>query len=570
MTRHNVLPENLYNFHEIGFLMGATHSEKVVVNVRELRLNGVLRSFGMYVISIIYFFYHTYIQIDGNREMAIVIEGICANGENLSPMIIFKAKEFRVGLFDPSLPFPKDILCGHSPNGWTNNEMGLGYLKHHFGPQSLSAEKAKGQYRMIVFDGHESHVSHEFLQYCIDNRIIAFCLPLHSTNHLQPLDVGIFGPYKNYYAQVLEKEFRYGRYGVSKANFWEFLSQARAKAFTIQNIKSAFATTGIHPLDRYIALRKVPAYDPIKHPDPKFMYDDQPISNSQKHTYILESPTTQILSESEATSIPENHTPERQIPKSQNTRSLLHTRKRRSNTPPLSAPSLNLPATPKTPNSLKQLTDDLFELASNPSLSPSKIRIHKTKLTKLIHSAQFAHAKIHLTEEARLQQKEEDRRRKARDQPCARKKIPTQGQAFATAEDLRRWRRDIVSDEYKKLQRKRVEQSKRRKNLQHQICELERKIEDKENNPRSRIRLSIDILQTKREEMYPKIISLTEKINLLDDKLAEFVREGLETTDHSDLGEYDEEPGECSESDDGIGVEHEVEQRGTDRMARLN
>src|SRR5205807_1383927 len=139
----------------------------------------------------------------------------------------------------------------------------LGYLQHHFGPESPSAKKAEGRYRMIIFDGHESHVSYGFLQYCIDNRIIAFCLPPHSTNLLQPLDVGIFGPYKNYYAQVLEKEFRYGRYGVSKANFWEFLSQARNKAFTIQNVKSAFATTGIHPLDRYTALQKVPSYDPV-------------------------------------------------------------------------------------------------------------------------------------------------------------------------------------------------------------------------------------------------------------------------------------------------------------------
>lgn len=95
--------------------------------------------------------------------MATVREGICADGSNLSPMIIYKAERFRVGWFDLLLPFPKDVLGGYSPNGWTDNEMDLGYLKHHFGPESHLAQRAKGRYRIIIFDGHESHISHGFL-----------------------------------------------------------------------------------------------------------------------------------------------------------------------------------------------------------------------------------------------------------------------------------------------------------------------------------------------------------------------------------------------------------------------
>lgn len=86
--------------------------------------------------------------------------------------------------------------------------MGLGYLKHHFKPNYKSA-KAGSNYQLIIFDGHESHVLHGFLQYCIDNCIIAFCLPPHSTNLLQLLNVGVFGPYRSYYAQVIEREFRF-------------------------------------------------------------------------------------------------------------------------------------------------------------------------------------------------------------------------------------------------------------------------------------------------------------------------------------------------------------------------
>ncbi|RPA89742.1 hypothetical protein L873DRAFT_1562390, partial [Choiromyces venosus 120613-1] len=140
--------ENLYNFNEIGFLIGATHSGKVVVDLREFQLN------------------------DSNREMATVIEGIYADVGNLSPMMIYKVEDFQVDWFDPSLPFPKDILCGFLPNGWTDNEMRLGYLKYHFSQNSLSAQKANGRYWIIIFNGYESYVSHRFLQYCIDHCII--------------------------------------------------------------------------------------------------------------------------------------------------------------------------------------------------------------------------------------------------------------------------------------------------------------------------------------------------------------------------------------------------------------
>jgi len=143
--------------------------------------------------------------------MATVIEAICADDGNLSSMIIYQAEGFRVGWFDPTMPFPNDVLGRYSPNGWTDNERGLGYLKHHFGLKSRSGTKANCRYRMIIFDSHESQVSHAFLQYCIDHQIIACCLPPHSTTLLRPLDVCIFSLYKNYYAQLLEKEFRYGR-----------------------------------------------------------------------------------------------------------------------------------------------------------------------------------------------------------------------------------------------------------------------------------------------------------------------------------------------------------------------
>ena len=57
-----------------------------------------------------------------------------------------------------------------------------------------------------------------------------------------------------------------------------------------------------------------------------------------------------------------------------------------------------------------------------------------------------------------------------------------QGHAFTMGEDPRCWRRDVVTDKYKKIKHQRVVQLKKRANLQKQLVELERKIADKEHN----------------------------------------------------------------------------------------
>ncbi|PWW76330.1 hypothetical protein C7212DRAFT_186268, partial [Tuber magnatum] len=61
---------------------------------------------------------------------------------------------------------PQDTLFGRSNNGWTDEKMGLRFLKKNFGPESKSAEKAEGEFRLLLFDGHNSHVNAEFLSYC--------------------------------------------------------------------------------------------------------------------------------------------------------------------------------------------------------------------------------------------------------------------------------------------------------------------------------------------------------------------------------------------------------------------
>jgi hypothetical protein len=44
-----------------------------------------------------------------------------------------------------------------SESGWTDNELGLVYLKKHFEPQ-ITKTKGEQGYRILIVDGHESYI----------------------------------------------------------------------------------------------------------------------------------------------------------------------------------------------------------------------------------------------------------------------------------------------------------------------------------------------------------------------------------------------------------------------------
>ena len=81
-----------------------------------------------------------------------------------------------------------DITFARSESGYLNDKLGVRYLKHF----NYWASKSTGKYWMLIFDGHGSHLTQEFLDYCWLHHIRPFQLPLYTTHLLQPLDVGVF------------------------------------------------------------------------------------------------------------------------------------------------------------------------------------------------------------------------------------------------------------------------------------------------------------------------------------------------------------------------------------------
>jgi len=106
-----------------------------------------------------------------------------------------------------------------------------------------------GRYRMLILDGHGSHLTAEFDYTCTENNIIPICMPPHSSHLLQPLDVGCFAVLKQYYGQLVEQQIRLGFNYIDKIDFLTAFPRARTVAYKAQTIQNSFAATGLVPFN---------------------------------------------------------------------------------------------------------------------------------------------------------------------------------------------------------------------------------------------------------------------------------------------------------------------------------
>jgi hypothetical protein len=226
IARYGIVPEDIYNFDETGFQMGAISTAKVITASQMAGRPLTTQP--------------------GSREWVTVIEAINCTGWALDPMIIFKAKNHQNNWYlDRELGL--DWTIAVSDNGWTNNDLGLHWLEHVFDRQTKL--RTTGRKRLLILDGHGSHLQPRFYDYCMQNDIECLCMPPHSSHLLQPLDVGCFSALKRGYGKRVEEFGKGSEIRVTKSDFLSFYIPTRKDTFTKNNIRNSFAACGIVPLD---------------------------------------------------------------------------------------------------------------------------------------------------------------------------------------------------------------------------------------------------------------------------------------------------------------------------------
>jgi hypothetical protein len=224
--QYGIMDDDIYNFDETGFAMGILATARVISRREE---TGKPRL----------------VQPD-NQEWVTTIECINSSGWALPTTIIFKGRLHLEGWYQGS-NLPPDWRIEVSPNGWTTDEIGLRWLQKVFIPSSQV--RKVGRYRLLILDGHGSHLTPEFDRICTQADIIPFCMPPGSSHLLQPLDIGCFGPLKRAYGGLVEGRMRLGYSHIDKHDFLKAYMKAHCNIFTPQNIQNSFAAAGIRPLN---------------------------------------------------------------------------------------------------------------------------------------------------------------------------------------------------------------------------------------------------------------------------------------------------------------------------------
>ncbi|KAH7471667.1 hypothetical protein FOMA001_g13677 [Fusarium oxysporum f. sp. matthiolae] len=225
IAKYGIRSDDIWNFDETGFMMGVIEPGTVVTSsYRQGRPKQVQ---------------------PGNREWITVIEGINAEGQSIPPFIIGAGKDHLANWYQ-ECDLPGDWVIALSEKGWTDNKLGLEWLKHF---DQATAKRTNSRYRLLILDGHESHHSVEFEEYCKENKIITLCMPAHASHLLQPLDVGCFGPLKKAYGREIEHLIRCFITHITKTEFFPAFHVAHQAAITESNIKGGFRGAGLAPFD---------------------------------------------------------------------------------------------------------------------------------------------------------------------------------------------------------------------------------------------------------------------------------------------------------------------------------
>jgi hypothetical protein len=223
IAKYGVTEEDIFNFDETGFQMGVISTSKVITTSDR---KGRPRT-----------------KQPGNRKWVTAIEAVNARGWAIPPFIIFDGKLHQTTWYHTGIPSTWRIAV--SDNGWTNDKLGLEWIQHFH----ENTKHCMGKWRLLIFDGHGSHQTSEFREFCLQNCILTLCMPAHTSHILQPLDVSCFGPLKKAYGSQIENKMRLGINHITKEEFLPAFFTAHRQTMTTETISSGFRATGLAPFD---------------------------------------------------------------------------------------------------------------------------------------------------------------------------------------------------------------------------------------------------------------------------------------------------------------------------------
>jgi DDE superfamily endonuclease len=101
---------------------------------------------------------------DGCREFISLLACICADGTKLPSTLIYKGESHDLlSSWVEDLKEGDQAYFASTKNGWSCDQLGLQWLQKVFEP--YTREKAGNRRRLLIVDGHSSHVNLKFIDW---------------------------------------------------------------------------------------------------------------------------------------------------------------------------------------------------------------------------------------------------------------------------------------------------------------------------------------------------------------------------------------------------------------------
>ena len=115
-----------------------------------------------------------------------------AGGTFIPPFVIFPRQKMKAELKDGAPP-GSEFAC--NPSGWMQTDIFMQWFDHFLKYAKPSAEDPV----LLILDGHGSHMVVQTINEVNHLGIDLLTLLDHTTHRLQPLDISVLGPFKNYF-----------------------------------------------------------------------------------------------------------------------------------------------------------------------------------------------------------------------------------------------------------------------------------------------------------------------------------------------------------------------------------
>jgi hypothetical protein len=152
---------------------------------------------------------------------------------------------------------PDKAVYSSSPSGWFDMCIFEDWFKKLFLPH---VRRQPGR-KVLLGDNLASHISMEVIRLCRDNDIQFICLPPNSTDKMQPLDVGIFGPMKAAWRKQLKKYADLDPTAklLKKTEFPRMIKELLLALKPKEHLPKAFEKCGLCPINRQKVLDRIPS-----------------------------------------------------------------------------------------------------------------------------------------------------------------------------------------------------------------------------------------------------------------------------------------------------------------------